>query len=204
MIGFPPLLTAVLSLLGPLAYWALLEIVILVGVAFAAAGTRRPTTAIVVATSGCLVVALALVSVPAPETRFGLALPLILVGAGALALSVLGGSAASQWVLLHSSGGAQRGANGGIVVEARQADGVERSQEVLRGGMVIGFFERLATTAAIIAGFPDAIAVVVAVKGVGRFTELSESETRERFIIGTLVSLVWASACGAVFHFATR
>jgi hypothetical protein len=50
-------------------------------------------------------------------------------------------------------------------------------------------------------GFAEAIAVVVAVKGVGRFTELDAAEARERFIIGTLVSLVWACACGAVFHF---
>ena len=74
--------------------------------------------------------------------------------------------------------------------------------EVLRGGTVIGVFERIATTATIMAGFPEAIAVIVAIKSVGRFTELDVAEARERFIIGTLVSLVWAGACGALFRFA--
>jgi hypothetical protein len=53
----------------------------------------------------------------------------------------------------------------------------------------------LAVAGAILAGFPEALAVVVAIKGVGRFTELASSEARERFIIGTFASLIWACAC---------
>jgi hypothetical protein len=75
---------------------------------------------------------------------------------------------------------------------------------VLRGGTTIGLLERFATAAAIIAGFPEAIAVVVGIKGVGRFTELNEAEARERFIIGTLVSLIWACACAALVRIALR
>jgi hypothetical protein len=47
---------------------------------------------------------------------------------------------------------------------------------------------------------PEAIAVVFAVKGVGRFSELGASEAQERFIIGTFVSLGWAAVCGALAH----
>ena len=47
-----------------------------------------------------------------------------------------------------------------------------------------------------------AIAVVVAIKGVGRFTELATAEARERFIIGTLASLIWACACAALVQVA--
>lgn len=68
-----------------------------------------------------------------------------------------------------------------------------------RGGMWIGVLERLAVTAAILAGFPEAIAVVIAVKGLGRYPELragdgdDHSVTAETFIIGTLASYVWAA-----------
>ena len=35
-----------------------------------------------------------------------------------------------------------------------------------------------------------------------RFTELEAPEARERFIIGTLVSIVWACVCAGLFRFA--
>lgn len=72
--------------------------------------------------------------------------------------------------------------------------------EVLRGGTTIGVLERLAIAGAIIAGFPEAIAVVIAIKGVGRFSELAASEAKERFIMGTLASFVWACACALVLR----
>ncbi|UNX53230.1 hypothetical protein MF406_09315 [Georgenia sp. TF02-10] len=69
---------------------------------------------------------------------------------------------------------------------------------VLRGGTWIGMLERLAITGAVLAGYPEATAVVLAVKGLGRYPELREahpdkrSPAAERFIIGTLASYVWA------------
>ncbi|MFW7415221.1 hypothetical protein [Demequina sp. SO4-18] len=74
---------------------------------------------------------------------------------------------------------------------------------LLRGGMWIGVLERLAIAGAVMAGHPEAVAVVIAVKGLGRYPELRDTEpalrgeTAERFIIGTLASFVWAAACGA-------
>ena len=75
---------------------------------------------------------------------------------------------------------------------------------MLRGGQAIGLLERLAVAGTIVAGFPAALAVIVAVKGVGRFTELDAAEARERFIIGSLVSLIWACASAAVAVLALR
>lgn len=67
----------------------------------------------------------------------------------------------------------------------------------LRGGRWIGVLERVAVTGTILAGFPAGIAVVVAVKGLGRFPELKENPSAsERFVIGSLASLVWAAALG--------
>ncbi len=67
--------------------------------------------------------------------------------------------------------------------------------EVLRGGLLIGFLERGAVALAILAGQPVAIAYVVAIKGLGRYPELKESPgASERFIIGTLASMLWSAA----------
>ena len=64
---------------------------------------------------------------------------------------------------------------------------------ILRGGLVIGFLERLAVAAAVLADEPVAIAYVVAIKGLGRYAELKETPAAaERFIIGTLTSMLWA------------
>ena len=65
---------------------------------------------------------------------------------------------------------------------------------VLRGGLVIGVLERLAVTVAILGGQPVAIAYVVAVKALVRYAELKETPAAsERFIIGTLTSMLWAA-----------
>ena len=71
------------------------------------------------------------------------------------------------------------------------------SQEELRGGVTIGLLERLAFLGCVLLGQPGGIAVIVAVKGLGRFNELNTEQTRERFIVGTLASLVWVGACTA-------
>ena len=79
------------------------------------------------------------------------------------------------------------------------AAGPEGSAAVaaLRGGAWIGLLERLATTGALLYGEPSAIAVVVAVKGLGRYPELREHPAAsERFVIGSLASLTWAAGIG--------
>lgn len=82
--------------------------------------------------------------------------------------------------------------------EAPAAD-PETARRVLRGGLVIGLLERLAVAVAILTDQPVAIAYIVAVKGLGRYAELRESPAAsERFIIGTLASLLWAAACAVL------
>jgi hypothetical protein len=73
------------------------------------------------------------------------------------------------------------------------------SARILRGGAIIGILERLAVCLAILAGQPVAIAYVVAIKGLGRFAELRETPVAaERFIIGTLTSMLWAAGIAAL------
>jgi hypothetical protein len=121
-------------------------------------------------------------------------------------LATLGGGSASSVVLrLSTRGSVTPGPYGGILLPARgpfddAAARLQRpSREVLRGGPTIGVLERLAVVAIILAGYPEALAVVLAIKGVGRYSEIGEAaEARERFIIGTLVSWLWAATCAAV------
>lgn len=95
----------------------------------------------------------------------------------------------------------------GIIVVAGLLRWVEPAGSgpgVLRGGTWIGILERLAITGSIMAGHPEAIAVVLAVKGLGRYPELraAKAEHRakatERFIIGTLASYIWAGLIGVL------
>lgn len=82
---------------------------------------------------------------------------------------------------------------------AAAADASVSSPRILRGGAIIGVLERLAVCVAVLTGQPVAIAYVVAIKGLGRFAELKETPVAaERFIIGTLTSLLWAAGVAAL------
>lgn len=71
-------------------------------------------------------------------------------------------------------------------------------QRILRGGAIIGILERLGVCLAILTAQPVAIAYIVAIKGLGRFAELKETPVAaERFIIGTLASMLWAAGTAA-------
>jgi hypothetical protein len=76
---------------------------------------------------------------------------------------------------------------------------LESPASVLRGGAWIGYLERGAVAATLLASFPEGLALVLAVKGVGRYPELRDAgsgraDAPEEFMIGTLASLLWASA----------
>jgi hypothetical protein len=79
---------------------------------------------------------------------------------------------------------------------------LESPVSVLRGGAWIGYLERGAVAATLLASFPEGLALVLAVKGVGRYPELRDAgsggragaDAPEEFIIGTLASLLWAAA----------
>jgi hypothetical protein len=187
-----------LSGIGPMVFWSFVLIATMTSLCAAVIAVRVPRRGFVITAAAALAVAVLLVAIPHPPA---IALVTALIGIAALAVSVVGGGPAVILVLaMASRGSVTDGSHGGILIHDERAPQPAAQHEVLRGGTTIGLFERFATAAAIMAGFPEAIAVVVAVKGVGRFTELDAAEARERFIIGTLVSLVWACACGALFR----
>jgi hypothetical protein len=103
----------------------------------------------------------------------------------ALAASVGGGALLVPWVLRRTE-----------VVDAEA-----EAARALAGSVWLGLLERLGITLSILAGYPEGIAVVVAVKGLGRVYELRDRPAaRERFVVGTLASVVWAGVCGLVGH----
>src|SRR5690606_12064873 len=75
---------------------------------------------------------------------------------------------------------------------------------VLTGGSWIGALERIAVTVTLLSEWPEGLALVLAVKGLGRYPELrsagqaDQSGVAERFIIGTFASTLWAAACAGI------
>ena len=126
------------------------------------------------------------------------------IWAGALLVSSVGGWLVTRLVLRLASrsrdAGRRRAQHGPVLLEPlRVSDGPngEGAQIVLRGGTWIGVLERIAVTGSLLAGVPEGVAVVVAVKGLGRYPELRENPgASERFVIGTLASLLWSALCG--------
>jgi hypothetical protein len=87
---------------------------------------------------------------------------------------------------------------GSPAAPAADVGSLRSAGQVLRGGAWIGILERLAVFATLVARWPEGIAVVLAVKGLGRYPELRTGHRpglAERFIIGTLVSVLWAALC---------
>lgn len=124
-----------------------------------------------------------------------------LVAVAALALSTLGGWPLTGAVLRMAARSADAGDGPASVPDAaEEGDGPTgpRARAALRGGTWIGLLERTAVTGALALGYPAGVAFVVAVKGLGRYPELREHPgSSERFVIGTLASMLWAAAVGA-------
>lgn len=180
-------------------YWFLLVLVTTGSLVFAVLAFRSQKRLFTIISAGALAAALFIAAAPVPDAPVAFPMLLGLLG---IALAIVGGSPVAVLALHYANGDSPApGAHGGILVRDRQTGAQGESlmaqpvHEVLRGGLVIGVLERLATIGSILAGFPEALAVVVAVKGVGRFSELSAPESRERFIIGSFASLIWACAC---------
>jgi hypothetical protein len=137
-------------------------------------------------------------------------------GAAVLA-GLLAAAAALAWAGGRAPEGILQGANLAAVVAAvvgggpvatavlQAADpaatgvaGGPQDPEILRGGVWIGLLERVAVAGTLLAGWPEGLAVVLAIKGLGRFSELRAPAAAERFILGTFASALWAVGCVGV------
>jgi hypothetical protein len=166
------------------------------------------TLELVFAVLACAATALGLMR---PRTaRVAAAAAVILLGV-ALAVVWLGdygeGSRSARHVIAVV-GGVLAVSGGGLVttqvfalVDSGTTSTVRRAGEVLRGGAWIGALERLAVFVTLLAAWGPGVAIVLAVKGLGRYPELRNQEdtgAAERFIIGTFTSVLWAAACAGL------
>lgn len=126
----------------------------------------------------------------------------VAIVSAALVVSIVGGYYVTRGVLILAARNTAREsapeAEGGDEAEGPDV-GPTSPQAVaaLRGGTWIGILERLAITGLILVGYPAGIAILVAIKGLGRYPELRENPSAsERFVIGTLASMVWAAGLG--------
>jgi hypothetical protein len=180
-------------------------LVVVAFLAFGLTGRGRPARFAALACV-CVLAVLAVVVVLAggvtgPDSLVGRLLVLELALAAVVAGSPV--TAGVLWLVDHGSS---------------RADTMELAGEVLRGGAWIGAFERAAVFAALAAGWPEGLAVVLALKGLGRYSELrgvpgtpgggdpssgaapvAPGGVAERFIIGTFASVLWACACAGAY-----
>ena len=87
-----------------------------------------------------------------------------------------------------------------VLVDRHEPPVPPSGDTMLRGGAWIGALERAAVFSTLVAGWPEGVAVVLALKALGRYPELrtKTSGAAERFIIGTFTSVLWAGACAGV------
>lgn len=180
--------------------WGALTLVLL-GFGFAAslaAWTARGHRTWAPATVALLAAAAVVAAVPDEVAVDGRGWSALLVGLGG-ALAVSGGGPLTTLVF--------------DLVDRREppVESLQRAGQVLRGGTWIGALERVAIFATLVAGWPEGLALVLALKGLGRYPELRAAETggaptgaAERFIIGTFASVLWAAACAGVIALLLR
>ena len=112
-------------------------------------------------------------------------------------VAVLAGGPVTAFLLRVVDRGSHRGGDGpGAITEGS----ITEAGELLRGGAWIGALERAAIFATLLAGWPEGVAATLALKSFGRYPELKTSRagTAERFIIGTFVSVLWATGCAGL------
>lgn len=148
----------------------------------------------------------------------------LLIAAGAALLAAVAGLPVTSGVLRLAAREDGAGENdlgeleGEDSAEESTEDSAEESAEpnvsdptptastgVMRGGLMIGVLERALAAAAVALGRGEVLAVIIAVKGLGRIPELKNSRAAgERFIIGTFASLGVGCAVGAVAFWLTQ
>ena len=88
-----------------------------------------------------------------------------------------------------------------------RSQSTQQAGEVLRGGALIGALERAAIFASVVTGWPEGLAIILAIKGLARYPELRSPDqpasvtpqaVAERFIIGTFTSVLWSITCAGL------
>jgi len=67
-------------------------------------------------------------------------------------------------------------------------------------GMVIGIIERVLVLSFVLVSQYTAITIVFAAKSIARFNELKDRKTSEYYLIGTLISITFATIIGIIIR----
>lgn len=148
---------------------------------------------------------------PSVAVDIGAAVVVVVVAAIAALSAAIAGPASGPGTLIGACAAVIAAVTGGgsLVRVTLVAGGVLRvnadpesddEQTPLRGGRVIGYLERVAVTATVLTGWPEGLAVILAVKSVARFPDLRAPHASEQFIMGTFASVLWALAMAGIAH----
>jgi hypothetical protein len=187
------MIQGLLGSLGSTVVWfgAIVVVLVALAIAWVAARFQAPRLGLIALIPVALGVGAALfgLELQPPDPAY-----VTVLSTAIAALGVIAGNPITVFVLSRAkTPDDDESEHGGIVVPAEK--GEKGTREILRGGWIIGYLERVAIIAAIVLGRFEIVAAVIAVKGLGRFTELDNAAARERFIIGTLTSIIWAGTC---------
>lgn len=116
----------------------------------------------------------------------------------AVAVAVCGGRAVTDAILRGAGGTGIPDITHPVEPAEAQPGPAATARPVLRGGAWIGSLERAAVASCLLVGLPEGVALVLAIKGLGRYPELRAPGAAERFIIGTFASLLWSGAAAGV------
>lgn len=148
---------------------------------------KKPSLARKVLTICSLVLAAGAALVASIGAHLGLNgnIPTVLVVIASVIFALASGSAYTELVF-HLAANHQ--ANKANQVTSASAE------SPLRGGLWIGLLERAAIVSTLWASWPEGMAIVLAIKGLGRFSELKNHKAAEQFILGTFASALCACA----------
>jgi len=179
-------------------------------------------TALVLSLTAAGLVLAVLAWLPSPGSVLGIVLSgLTLACLVAVGLIVLTGDGVTGWgegwwnSLLLVAGGLAVAGGGPLTTSVlalvdrgnTRSQSTQQAGEVLRGGALIGALERAAIYASVVTGWPEGLAIILAIKGLARYPELRSPDqpasvtpqaVAERFIIGTFTSVLWSITCAGL------
>ncbi|MGC4963601.1 hypothetical protein ACPXCG_22395 [Gordonia sp. DT218] len=160
--------------------------------------TSRPRAAMLLdgVTAGTMIALAGTTAIIATTTGPARGAGLVIATCAAMAVAVGGGGFMVRIVLW--TGGVSPHRKSGENTDS-PPDGAPESGP-LRGGRVIGYLERATVAATLLAGWPEGLAVILAVKSLARFPELRAPHASEQFIMGTFASVLWAASMSGVCY----